>query len=67
MTMTPSPKDTEPALDGQVAPTTFRDFVQEQMRQATRVTFEILDKGTSQVDRQPAAYLKGNCCLREQQ
>lgn len=43
--MTPSPKDMEPALDGQVARATFRDFVQEQVRQAIRATFiDILEE-----------------------
>lgn len=47
--MTPSPKDTEPALDGQVARATFRDFVQEQVRQAIRATFiDILEEEVSQ-------------------
>lgn len=47
--MTPSPKDTEPTLDGQVARTTFRDFVQEQVRQAIRSTFiDILEEEVSQ-------------------
>jgi hypothetical protein len=32
--MTPTPKVTEPALDGQVARATFRDFVQKQVQQA---------------------------------
>jgi hypothetical protein len=36
--MTPSPKDTEPMLDGQAARATFRDFVQEQVRQAIGFT-----------------------------
>lgn len=47
--MTPSPKDTEPTLDGQVARATFRDFVQEQVRVAIRATFiEILEEEVSQ-------------------
>jgi putative transposase len=47
--MTPSPKDTETALDGQAARTTFRDFVQEQVRQAIRATFiDILEEEVSQ-------------------
>lgn len=47
--MTPSPKDTEPTLDGQVARATFRDFVQEQVRQAIRATFiDILEEEVSQ-------------------
>jgi len=47
--MTPSFKDTEPSLDGQVARVTFRDFVQEQVRQAIRATFiDILAEEVSQ-------------------
>jgi putative transposase len=47
--MTPSPKDTQPTLDGQVARATFRDFVQEQVRQAIRATFiDILEEEVSQ-------------------
>lgn len=47
--MTPSPKDTEPTLDGQVARATFRDFVQEQVRAAIRATFiDILEEEVSQ-------------------
>lgn len=47
--MTPSPKDTEPTLDGQVARATFRDFVQEQVRVAIRATFiDILEEEVSQ-------------------
>jgi hypothetical protein len=47
--MTPSPKDTQPTLDGQVARATFRDFVQEQVRQAIRATFiDILEEEISQ-------------------
>lgn len=46
--MTPSPKDTEPTLDGQVARATFRDFVQEQVRLAIRATFiDILEEEVS--------------------
>lgn len=47
--MTPSPKDTQPVLDGQAARATFRDFVQEQVRQAIRATFiDILEEEVSQ-------------------
>ncbi|HMQ30229.1 MAG TPA: transposase [Chloroflexaceae bacterium] len=47
--MTPSPKDTQPALNGQAARATFRDFVQEQGRQAIRATFiDILEEEVSQ-------------------
>lgn len=47
--MTPSPKDTESALDGQVARETFHAFVQEQVRQAIRATFiDILEEEVSQ-------------------
>jgi hypothetical protein len=45
--MTPSPKDTEPTLNGQVARATFRDFVQEQVRQAIRATFISRSIGTT--------------------
>jgi putative transposase len=49
MTMTPSPKDTESALDGQVARETFHAFVQEQVRQAIRATFiDILEEEVTQ-------------------
>ncbi len=37
--MTPSPKDTQPAPDGQAARATFHAFVQEQVRLAIRATF----------------------------
>lgn len=47
--MTPSPKDTEPTLDGQAARDTFRAFVQEQVRTAIRATFiDILEEEVSQ-------------------
>lgn len=47
--MTPSPKDTQPALDGQAARASFRDFVQEQVRVAIRATFiDILEEEVSQ-------------------
>jgi putative transposase len=47
--MTPNPKDTKAALDGQEARATFRDFVQEQVRVAIRATFiDILEEEVSQ-------------------
>lgn len=47
--MTPSSKDTQPGLDGQAARASFRDFVQEQVRQAIRATFiDILEEEVSQ-------------------
>jgi transposase-like protein len=47
--MTPSPKDTKPALDGQELRASFRDFVQQQVRVAIRATFiDILEEEVSQ-------------------
>jgi len=47
--MTPSPKDTQPALDSQTAQATFRAFVQQQVRQAIRATFiDILEEEVTQ-------------------
>ena len=66
--MTPSPKDTDTELNGQVARATFRDFVQEQVRQAIRATFiDILEEEVSQFigagryERRPG---RGNARLR---